>query len=75
MSGSPKTMNRLPALYEMRLALILRAVPPTFTEFRIHRGNPVSSRFDRNDRGSGIIRPADEIESADRSADRDKPDV
>lgn len=28
------------ALYEMRLALILRAVPPAFTGFRVHRGDP-----------------------------------
>lgn len=35
-------------LYEMRLALILRAVPPAFTEFRVHRGDPVPSRFNRH---------------------------
>lgn len=36
------------ALFEMRLALILRAVPPAFTEFRVHRGDPVPSRFNRH---------------------------
>jgi|GEM_PF-4428718 hypothetical protein len=36
------------ALYEMRLALILRAVPPAFAEFRVHRGDAVPSRFNRH---------------------------